>query len=197
MQSANDVLIEAHRCHTQGDFGRAEYLYCKLIAHAEDHPVAYFGLGTLYAQLHCHGRAIAFLKRAIELQPDGNGAMENLAAVYREMESRDKARYWGERALSLSRTPIALSNMAGTFINDGHPEEALKWAEEALAVERLPQALNHKALALLELGRFEEGWKIYDARLDLPNIHRRPFTCPMWDGKPVKRLAIHGEQGWG
>jgi hypothetical protein len=86
--------------------------------------------------------------------------------------------------------------MAGTFINDGHPEEALKWAEKPLRWS-LPQALNHKALALLELGRFEEGWKVYDARLDLPNIHSRPFTCPMWDGKPVKKLAIHGEQGLG
>jgi len=184
-------------CHASGDLGRAEYLYCKLVAHAEDHSAAYFGLGTIYAQCHLHGRAITFLKKAIELQPDGNGAMENLAAVYREMEKRDQARYWGERALSLAKTPLALANYSGTYINDGNPELALKWAEEAIALKPLPQALNHKALALLELGRFEEGWEVYDARLDLPQIHRRPYKAPMWDGKPVKRLAIHGEQGLG
>lgn len=197
---ATDVLQEAHKAHVDGDYGRAEYLYCKIVSHAENHSVAYHGLGTLYAQFHAHGRAITFLKKAIELEPKANGAMENLAAVYREMEERDKARYWGERALRISRTPMALTNMSGTYINDGHPETALVWAEQAIAVgphEYMPQALNHKALALLELGRFDEGWQIYDARLDLPNFTKRPFTCPMWDGKPVKKLAIHGEQGLG
>lgn len=198
MQSANDVLHEASQCHLAGDFGRAEYLYCKLIAHAETHPVAHFLLGTLYAQTHAHGRALVLLKRAIELQPEGNGAMENLAAVYRELEDLERARYWGGRAIELARTPISLSNMAGTYINDGNPEPALKWADEALSLEPdMAQAWNHKALALLEMGRFDEGWAIYDHRLDLPQMHRRPFTCPMWDGRPVKRLAIHGEQGLG
>lgn len=197
MQPATDVLKEAMDCHMAGNLDRAEYLYCKLIAHREDHPTTHFMLGTLYAQLHAHGRAITFLKRTIELDPNSNGAMENLAAVYREMEKRDKARYWGERALKLARTPIALSNMSGTYINDGNPDLALKWAEEAIKEQPLPQAYNHMALALLELGRFKEGWNVYDARLSLPNIERRPFACSMWDGKPVKKLAIHGEQGLG
>lgn len=197
MQAANEVLKEAVRCHHAGDLGRAEYLYCQLIAHAEDHPELLFGLGTLYAQANAPGRAITFLKRAIDLMPRANGAMENLAAVYRTLENRDKARYWGERALKLERTAIALSNMSGTYINDRNPELALKWAEEAIALDPLPQALNHKALALLELGRFEEGWATYDARLNLPNFHKRLFECPMWDGSSVKKLAIHGEQGLG
>jgi hypothetical protein len=200
MQAAADVLQEAHKAHIAGDYGRAEYLYCKIISHAENHSAAYHGIGTLYAQLHAHGRAITFLKKAIEIEPKANGAMENLAAVYREMEDRDRARHWGEKALALAKTPIALSNMAGTYINDGDPEPALKWADEALALGDhpfRPQAMNHKALALLEMGRFTEGWEVYDARLDLPNFTRRVFSCPMWDGKPVKRLAIHGEQGLG
>jgi hypothetical protein len=80
-----------------GDFGRAEYLYCKLISHAEDHParISRWERCT-HSTTRMEGQ-LTFLKRAIELQPDGNGAMENLAAVYREMEDRDKARYWGER----------------------------------------------------------------------------------------------------
>lgn len=194
---AQEVLNEAHKHHMAGDFPTAEMLYCKLISHAEEHPAAYFALGTLYAQMHAHGRAITFLKRAIDMVPHANGAMENLAAVYREMEDSEKARYWGEKALAIEETPIALSNMSGTFINNATPDLALEWAEKAIARKALPQALNHKAIALLELGRYEEGWAIYDSRLDLPNFHRRPYTCPLWDGKDVGRLAIHGEQGLG
>jgi hypothetical protein len=109
-----------------------------------------------------------------------------------------KAHGIGDKAVELAPTPIALSNLSGTYINDGQPELAIEWADEALKLEpKHPQARNHKALALLEMGRYEEGWAIYDARLDLPHFHRRPYTCPMWDGKPVKRLAIHGEQGLG
>jgi tetratricopeptide (TPR) repeat protein len=118
---AHEAFKEATRLHLAGNLAQAEFLYCKLIAHDEQQPEIIFRLGTLYAQAHAHGRAIFFLKRAIELMPKGNGAMENLAAVYREMENREQARYWGERALAIESTPIALSNMAGSFINDATP----------------------------------------------------------------------------
>lgn len=198
MRNANDVLKEATEAHLKGDFGHAEYLYCKLIGHDPDHPVAVFSLGTLYAQLHLHGRAIPCLHRAIELMPEGNGAMENLAGVYREAGHKAKAEYWNDEALKRARTPIALSNRAGLYINEGEPEKALQWADEALAMNpEMAEAGNHRALALLEMGRFDEGWKAYDSRLRLPQFHRRPYPVPLWKGGAAKLLAIHGEQGLG
>lgn len=198
--------MQATQAHTSGDLPRAEYLYCQLVAHDETHPVPYFGLGTLYAQMHMHGRAITFLKKALELEPKSNGAMENLATVYRELEQLEQSRQWRQRAIDLARTPMSLSNMAGLYINTGNPAAALPWADEALALEPgFAEAGNHRALALLELGRYEEGWAQYDSRLDVGHgghvvarkFHRRPYTVPMWKGEPVKLLAIHGEQGLG
>ncbi len=144
------------------------------------------------------GKAIVLLKKSLEIHPDNDEAMSNLAGVYRRLERKDEAFSWNERALKIRRTAATLSNMAGAYINEGNPEPALEYAREALQVDpNMPEAQNHEALALLELGRFDEGWKAYDGRLNLPHFHKRPFTCPMWDGKPVERLAIHGEQGLG
>ena len=176
----------------------AESILDRLIAEKEDFWPGHFALGTLFAELGMNGKAIALLKKSLELNPKNDEAMANLAGVYRRLEKKDLSLSWNRKALRIKRTPETLSNLAGAYINEGNPEPALKWADEALAMKPgMAQALNHKALALLEMGRWEEGWAIYDARLDLPQFHRRPFTCPMWDGKPVKKLAIHGEQGLG
>lgn len=198
MQSVRQILDEAMQCNLRGDLPRAEHLYCLVIAHAEDCTEAYFSLGTIYARTGNPGRAITFLKKAIELEPDGNGAMQNLASVYRLLEKRDQSKHWLERAMDLSCTPMMLSNMAGLYVNAGDPETAILWADKALKEQPdLPQAGNHRALALLELGRFEDGWKQYDSRLLLPDFHRRPYACPKWEGQKVGTLAISGEQGLG
>lgn len=198
MPSVSEVLDEAKKCHVAGDLPRAEQLFCKVIPFAEDHPEPYFHLGTIYAQTGNHGRAITFLKKTLELEPQSNGAMMNLASVYRQIENRERAKHWIEQALAIERTPYVLSNMAGLYVNAGQPAEAVKWADEALTLSpELAQAANHKALALLEMGRFEEGWALYDARLRLPEFHRRSYTCPRWGGTKVGTLAISGEQGLG
>ena len=212
MYKAQDLLREATECHLKGDWPRAEYLYCLLIAHDEAHPTAPFALGTLYAQANAYGRALTFLQRAVELNPKCREAMETLSVVYRQLENKPKAIEWNSRALAIERSLGGLANASGMYINDANPELALKFADECLELARTANpaerekyagadpvhaAGNHKALALLELGRFEEGWKHYDARLKIPNFEPRPFTCPMWDGRRTRLLAIHGEQGLG
>lgn len=183
----------------RGSFGTAEQVYCQIISQVEDNPNAYLALGAIYALLNHPGRAITFLKRGLELAPKNHEAMANLSAVYRQVGKKDKAFKWNRKALDLAPSSAnILSNMAGLFVNAGEPEKAVHWATKALAVDpEHAQAGNHRALGLLEQGKYVEGWAQYDARLRLPNFHRRGFTCPMWDGSPVKRLAIHGEQGLG
>lgn len=209
MQKADDVLREAMNAHLASDWQKAEFLYCRIIAHAEDHPTAYFLLGTLYAQALCPGRAITFLKQAIALDPNHYEAMQNLAGAYRQIEERDKSILWNERSLALNRNARILNNLAGCYVNQGAPQKALEYADEALALQPgFPEAGNHRALALLEMGRFEEGWKQYDSRMNCvgeqnanmmtkARFTRRPYTVPLWTGEPVKLLAIHGEQGLG
>src|SRR6185437_14441851 len=127
MQSADEVLKEAAKAHLANDWPRAEYLYCRIIAHLEDHPQAYFMLGTLCAQALATGRAITFLKKAIELDPNNYAAMQNLAGAYRQVEEREKSIYWNEKALAFNRNALLLSNLACCYINQGCPEKALEY----------------------------------------------------------------------
>lgn len=195
---AKQALDEAFKSHAAGQYQRAETLYDALIAHDETHWASYFGLGTLYAQACKNGLAIALLRRSLELNPDSADGYANLAAVYRRLENKEVSRDLNLKALAIERSANALSNMAGTYINDGDPEPALAYADEALKVSPgFPEAGNHKALALLELGRYDEGWAQYESRLSVPGFHRRPYQCPMWDGRQTEILAVHGEQGLG
>lgn len=195
---ASQALNDAFKLHLAGDLPRAEILYCHLIAHDESHWAAYFGLGTLYAQSSANGRAIAFLRRSLELRPGNPEALANLAAVYRRLENKELARDLNLQSLGIERTASALSNMAGTYINDGDPKPALAYADEALDVSPgFAEAGNHKALALLEMGEFDKAWPEYDARFRVSGWHTRPYTCPQWAGEQVETLAISGEQGLG
>ena len=196
--SYSDALKEAFDCHLNGNWPRAEELYCKLIAADEANFLPYFGLGTMYAQHSAPGRAIALLRKSLELKPDNAEAMLNLAAVYRRLENKDEALKLSHASLALERSPLTLSNIAGIHVNDGTPLQAIAYADEALAMlPGFPPAGNHRALGLLELGRFKEGWAQYESRRGINGWGVRPYTCPMWSGEKVKTLAISGEQGLG
>jgi len=75
----------------------------------------------------------------------------------------------------------------------------VEYADKALELGDSPHARNHRALANLELKNWAEAWPDYESRFELPTFSSmvRPYDCPRWDGNPVNKLAIHGEQGLG
>lgn len=199
MISVQEAFEYAGEQFKLGNKGEAEQVYCRIIAEHEDNGLAHLALGTLYACSNAPGRAITFLKRGLNLQPNHAGANANLAAVYRTLGRKDLAMEYNQRALALAPGDAnVMSNISGLYVNAAEPDKAIYWAEKALAVKPdMAEAANHRALAFLEQGRYEKGWSEYDARLNVRGFHRRPYEVPMWDGKPVKKLAIHGEQGLG
>jgi hypothetical protein len=199
MISLQEAFRYAAEQFNAGNHGEAEKVYCRIIAEHEDHATALLALGTLYACCNAPGRAITFLKRGLQREPNHAGALANLGAVYRTLGKKDLAMECNQRALGLSpKDHNIMSNISGLYVNAGEPEKAIYWADKALQIEPdMPEATNHKAIAFLEQGKYSQGWALYDARLGVRGFHRRPYDCPMWDGKPVKRLAIHGEQGLG
>lgn len=210
MQRAQDVLKKAQIAHQTGQFGLAEQLYDRLLASNERHWGIESGLGTLYTQAGRLGVAKHFLQAAISHVPDNPvmrldyeqnlaGLWCNLAIAYRSNGENERAIEAYQKSLAINPLDAAvLSNLSGCFINYGQPERALYWADKALEVDpKFPQARNHRSLALLEMGNYELGFREYDARMDLPQFHRRPYTCAMWCGQQVDVLAVHGEQGLG
>jgi hypothetical protein len=59
----------------------------------------------------------------------------------------------------------------------------------------LAKAHFHLACLLLAAGRYQEGWEAYEWRWQLPGMAAPP--TPQWQGEPVERLVVWGEQGFG
>lgn len=201
MREFLDVVKEAGNLHASGQLDKASVLYENLLGVAPNDPIVLYLLGTLFSQQGRYGTAINLLKNSTQ-----NGGEElaevwhNLGVAYRNEGHTDDARASYQKALDLEpERADTLAMMAGSYVNVGQPEKAVEYANKALQIEDTPHARNHRALANLELGNWSEAWPDYEARFELPShsSSARPYDCPRWDGKPVKKLAIHGEQGVG
>ncbi|WP_363200920.1 glycosyltransferase family 9 protein [Phenylobacterium sp.] len=55
------------------------------------------------------------------------------------------------------------------------------------------------ALLLLARGSYNEGWRLYEARADIPEtrIHKPRLSFPEWNGAEVQSLLLWPEQGLG
>ena len=61
------------------------------------------------------------------------------------------------------------------------------------------KAHYNRSLVWLSQGRLAEGWAEYEWRLQCPDVKRRRFAEPQWNGEPLgeRRLLVHAEQGLG
>jgi hypothetical protein len=69
-----------------------------------------------------------------------------------------------------------------------------------LAIDPLHRAARYKLFPLLlARGEYEEGWRFYEARRDLPELHigRPTLSFPEWDGGSISSLLVWFEQGFG
>ena len=153
--------------------------------------------------MQMYGIAAQMLMRCIETSPhDAEWMPEtymNLGVALRNEAHELEAIACYRRCIELKREdPVAWANLSGVFINYGEPEKCIKYADKALSLNpKNVQARHHRALALLELEKYEAGFKQYEARLELPEFHRRKYEGVRWNGEKTGTLVIHGEQGLG
>jgi hypothetical protein len=153
--------------------------------------------------MQLYGVAAQILMRCLETSPhDADWIAEtymNLGVALRNEAHEEEAMACYRRCLELKPDdPVGWANLSGVYINYGNPEKCIGYADKALSIDpNNKQARHHRALALLELEKYEAGFKQYEARLELPEFHRRNYDGPMWDGKKVGTLVVHGEQGLG
>ena len=201
MQRYVEVVQQAQQLHAAGELHKAADLYEHLLGSQPDDPLVLYLYGTLHSQAKMYGSAMVMLRLAVESAPQLTEAWYNLGVCYRMEGHTEQARDAYRKVLAAEpNNAECLAMMAGSWCNEGAPEIALQWADKALALTPDdPHARNHKALALLEMGRWDEAWPYYSTRWQLPGISvaQRPYEAPLWDGEPVRLLAIHGEQGVG
>ena len=195
-----ELFEKAVNLHKSGKYFEADILYNKILNGVPEDLNLCGCLTELYLQTGRNGLAIHVLSNMLRSAPELGAGWCQLGVAYRAENRNDYAKAAWERALAIDGDTVEVcNNMAGLYADTASPDEALAWCERALKLSPTDHSvLWNKSLALLTLGKFEEGWKLYDNRRFKQGWHARDSVdCPLWDGKPVDRLLIHGEQGVG
>jgi hypothetical protein len=186
--------------HKAGRFDEAEVIYNRVLNREPFHEDLLFLLGDLYLRKEYNGLAVLILSTLIGRNPKHGPAWCNLGIGYRKENDYKRALECWQRSIEVGgETPEVCNNLAGLYADRAQPKDALVWLEKSLKARPDDVEGNWlKALALLTLERWDEGWKHYAWRQKLPSWHARDSVeAPLWDGKPVDHLYIHGEQGVG
>lgn len=194
------ALEQALESHRAGDLNAAAGVYNQVLnCDPHNYQVLYL-MGDLCVRQKCNGMAINLLLNSIAQHPLME-AYTALGCAYKFENMPDKAAEAWEKGLKMQETAELWNNLASLHSDNGRPEQALQYVARALAMEpNNPNVLWNQSLALLTMEKYDEAWKNHDQRFD-PQVqqgsHRRHHNCPIWDGTPNLRLAVHGEQGVG
>ena len=92
-----------------------------------------------------------------------------------------------------------VANLANLEAEDFRFEAAWELFTTARAMDDKPVFRHDEALARMLAGDYEKGWRLFEARADMPNKMRLLPDCPHWNGESLKnkKLLIIAEQGFG
>jgi tetratricopeptide (TPR) repeat protein len=161
------AIEQAAALHRQGDLGRAEKIYTRILKARRDHFDALHLLGLLKHQTGKAGEAYRLITAALAVNPRSADARSNLGLVLHALKRDTDALASFEQALALDPDHVeALNNRGTALLALDRPAAALPSFERLLALNpRHLEAQVNRANALLELGRVDEAVAGYDAAL--------------------------------
>lgn len=202
MNPIQSLLDEAVALHKHGDLPNAAIRYNQILNLEPDNAGVLFLMGDIAVRQSCNGLAINLLRNAVKLQPMAQAYIA-LGVAYKNENMDGPACAAWETANKLEPTAEAFNNLASIYSDCGRPEKALGYIQQAINLTLgVPpnNVLWNRALAHLTAQNWRAGWEDHEARF-APEVQmmstRRNFGCPLWDGTPGKRIAVHGEQGVG
>jgi Flp pilus assembly protein TadD len=195
------ICDEALALHQAGRRDEARRLYQKVLLRDPRHLKALHLLGTLWAELGEHVRAIELLRRSIRIDPKVPGAYVIMGAALSALGRREEALTSFDAAMALSPNDAGIHHKRGVSLTQlGRHEEALESYERAVTIDPdHAEALAARAYTLLLTGRLEEGWRAYEHRKAGPStMHPKDGRAWLGDADPTgKRLLVYGEYGLG
>ncbi len=202
MNPIQSLLDEAVSLHRSGDLPNAAIRYNQILNLEPDNAGVLFLLGDIAVRQSCNGLAINLLRNSVQIQPLAQAYIA-LGVAYKNENMDNQACAAWEVANKLEPTAEAYNNLASVYSDCGQPEKALGYIQKAveLAGPIVPPNVRwNRALAHLTAQNWRAAWPDHEARFS-PQVQmmstRRNFGCPVWDGTPGKRIAVHGEQGVG
>ncbi|UCG85785.1 MAG: protein kinase [Gemmatimonadota bacterium] len=131
--------FDARAQFQKGEFERAVQLF-EQAAKLQDDYQAHFFAAQSYAALHrmdeataTYRRALAAIRRHMELNPDDARAVTMGAVSLCRLGEKREGLEWGQRAVAIDPEDAGVSyNVACLFALEGEPEEAIRYLEEAV-----------------------------------------------------------------
>jgi tetratricopeptide (TPR) repeat protein len=162
---------------------------------------AHFNSGTILQKQGHLAAAAACYQSAIRGKPDCVGAHINLGTIYKSQYRLNEAIECYQRALEFQPDfAEALNNLGNVFKLQGRITEAAICYERTLQIKPDDlQARYNRGLVRLAMGNLADGWPDYECRYELPEVAKRSFTKPRWQGEELdgRVLLVHAEQGMG
>lgn len=200
MTSVHDLLMYAFNQHRAGNLQLAEQVYHQILQ-VQPHFDALHLLGLVYQQTDRLVEAEAYLRQALQLNPDSPEAHSNLSVALRRLKRLDESADACRRALQLRPDFADASNNLGVVLQEqGQWEEAAQHYRHALraAPNHLDANVN-LAIVLAKQGRLGEAESSYrqvlrlkpnhfEALTGLGNALRRQGRCQ--EAAPVLREAV-------
>jgi TolB-like protein/class 3 adenylate cyclase/Flp pilus assembly protein TadD len=121
-------------------------------------------------------RAVAFVERAVELNPNSSLLWHFAGSVQSYVGAHERAIECLHRSMRLNpldqRTISNASNLAFAHLFLGQPEEAVRWAERAVLFAKNPPGLRILAASLAAAGRSDEARNVIQNLLEI-----QPNSC--------------------
>ncbi len=191
----------AAELHRQGRLDEAVPAYVQALALGPDLADAYNNLGVIMRSQRKFGAAIACYRRAIALGNPTSGLLSNLGNALRDAGRLEEAIVEHQKAVNMRQDSApALYNLGLALRDFGQHETAVACFDRALSLRgEYVDCRWDRALTLLQMGRLEEGFAEYEWRWKLPEVTRRSFEAPAWDGGDLgdRTLLLWHEQGFG
>lgn len=163
-------------------------------------PDACGNLSNIYRKRGRFQDAEMMAHRAFELGAPKAQALNLLGLALARQGKFGAAESTFQQALSIDpQYAQAMANLASLSVDKLDFETAWPLFESARNISDAPDIRLVEGLSRLLAGDASQGWKLQEARLELPGALRIKPDCPMWKGEALhgKRLIILAEQGFG
>lgn len=217
-----ELVREAGRLADAEKPDEAMELVNNVLLHEPDNVSALYVAGCVFLKAVRSVQAIQTCKRIIELKPRDPRGYGLLTLAYGDLHKYEEAIAYGEKALSLKRTPKTLADAAYAHLAAGNWDLADKYSLESLVMgkERLAQppvfgdkqdaeerkgvevamadALTHQSSIRLAKRDWKSGFEGF--RRTLRTKWRKEWTygdSKEWMGEPDAVVMVTGEQGLG
>jgi tetratricopeptide (TPR) repeat protein len=199
MPTYEEALSDAQKFYDEKKADLSLEICDHLLGHTLKDPRVHILLGALHMNAKRYGHAIQAFRSAAAISPDQANCWDGLGCALRVVGQEEAARECYRKAIELDPSGPRYAHLGGTYVNAGDPQTGIEILQKAVELSPTDKtALNNLALVQLEAGDWKNGFDTYRHRKGHHNWTKRDFgALPEWDGKPTRRLAIHGEQGVG